>query len=140
MNQGINIILLLGLCSQLGCGIAVPLTHNKEKLSQLELLMTQQQIRTLISDPDEVRGSLKNVDGDIVTVWQYDLYKKSSGWVNLGLGIFPFFTLTWWTPTLGNYNRPDSYWLYFVGDKLAQWGRAGDWQPDVIMQIRIKTE
>jgi hypothetical protein len=125
---------------QCGCGVAVPLSYNKEKLSQLQILMTQQQVRTFIGDPDEVRGSLKNIDGDIVTVWQYDLYRKSSAWTNLGLGIFPFFTLTWWTPTLGNYNRPDSYWLYFVRDKLAQWGRAGDWQPDVIMQIRIKSE
>ena len=131
-------IILLGCCFlQLSCGITVPLNHNKEKLSQLQLLMTQEQVRTSIGEPDEVRGSLKNVDGDIVTVWQYDLYRKNSAWENLALGIAPFFTITWWTPTLGRYNRPNSYWFYFVGDKLAQWGRAGDWQPDVIMQIRL---
>jgi len=128
------------LFSQIGCGIAIPLSHNKEKLSYLDIKMEKEKVIDLIGTPDEVRGSLKNVDDDIVTVWQYDLYSKSSAWANLGLGIFPFFTITWWTPTLGNYNRPDSYWLYFVNSYLAQWGRAGDWQPDVIMNIRIKNE
>ena len=74
---------------QCGCGVAVPFSYNKEKLSQLQILMTQQQVRRFIGDPDEVRGSLKNVDGDILTVWQYDLYKKSSAWTNLGLGNLP---------------------------------------------------
>jgi len=94
----------------------------------------------LIGDPDEVRGSVINVDGDIVTVWQFDLYKKSSAWSNFALGTLIFFTVTWWTPTLERYNQPDPYWLYFVGEKLARWGRAGDWEPDVIMQVRIKHE
>jgi hypothetical protein len=100
--------------------------------------MSQAETEYAIGRPNEVRGSVKNADGDIVTVWQYDLYDKSSGLANLGLGLFPFFTITWWTPTLGGYNRPDSYWLYFVGDMLAQWGKAGDWNPDVIMEIRLK--
>lgn len=138
MNRAINILLLLSFCLQMGCGVVVPLTHNKDKLSELELLMTQQKVRSRVGDPDEVRGSIKNVDGDIVTVWQYDLYNKSSGWTNFALGFF-LVTLPWWIAEWP-YNRPGSYWLYFVGDKLARWGKAGDWQPDVIMQIRIKND
>ena len=119
-----------------GCGILIPLTYNKDKLTKLDLLMSKNDVRIRIGEPDEIRGSITNVDGDIVTVWQYDLYPKSVALINFAFGI-PLFTLTWLLPPL---KAPDTYWMYFVGDKLAQWGRAGDWRPDVIMQIRLKQE
>lgn len=140
MKQMFKNIFFISLLFLFGCGIATPLSYNKDKLVYLDIRMEKQKVIDLIGTPDEVRGSVKNVDGDIVTVWQYDLYNKSSAWYNLGLGVFPFFTITWWVPTLGNYNRPDSYWIYFVNENLAQWGRAGDWQPDVIMNIRLEND
>lgn len=132
-------LLILGLGYQ-GCGIIIPLTNNKDKLNQLELDMKKGEVIKVIGDPDEIRGSVKNVDGDIVTVWQYELYNKSSALTNFGLGIFPFFTLTWWVPTLGAYNTPDTYWLYMINESLVQWGRAGDWRPDQIMDITIRNK
>lgn len=133
-------LIFLSIYFQTGCGVVIPLTHNKDKLSYLEIKMKKESVIDIVGTPDEIRGSIKNVDDDVVTVWQYDLYSKSSAWANLGLGIFPFFTISWWTPTLGNYNRPDSYWLYFVNNYLTQWGRAGDWRPDLIMNIRMEEE
>jgi hypothetical protein len=134
------VALIFSAVSSFGCGVTIPLSQNKEKLSSLQLNQTQQQIRQAIGEPDEVRGSVRNVDGDIVTVWEYDLYNSSSAWKNLAFGFFPFLTITWWSPSIGAYNRPDAYWVYFVNDSVVQWGRAGDWRPDVIMQIRLKHE
>ena len=74
------------------------------------------------------------VFGDIFTVWEYELYKKSNSMNNFSLGFF-LLTYSWWIPD--EFSRLDAYWLFFVNGVLARWGRAGDWQPDVISQIKL---
>ena len=101
-------------------------------------MKTKEEIRIAIGDPNELRGSVINVDGDRVDVWQYNLYEKNSGWLNLAFGLF-FIGIPWFYPNWVWVER-DSYWLYFVNDSLVQWGRAGDWQPDVLMDIRLKMD
>lgn len=138
MNTKTAIIILIVCFFHMSCGVTIPLIKNKDKLSQLDLLMTQDEVRESIGDPDEVRGSVINVDGDVVSVWQYDLYNKSSGWKNLAAGFF-LLTMTWWIPNT-KIVYPHSYWIYFVDKRLAQWGRAGNWQPGVIKKIRIEND
>ena len=125
--------LFLFVMSIIGCGIYQPLRKSSTKLSYLKIGMTKNEVQQNIGNPDEVRGSVTNVDGDIVTVWEYAFYSKGSSAANLGIGIFSG-TLSWWVPIVGK----NFYWLYFVEEDLAQWGRAGDWQPDIIKEIRIR--
>ncbi len=68
-------LIILVVFTQCSCGIFIPLSNNKDKLNILELRMEKKQVNDLIGSPDEVRGSVQNVDGDIVTVWQYELIR-----------------------------------------------------------------
>ena len=116
-----------------GCGVIFPLVKNQDKLSQIKLKMTTMEVEAAMGKPNEVRGSVINIDGSVVTVWQYGLYDKSDSWSAFGLG-FLLATFTWWIPMSGMQHQ---YWLYFVDDTLIQWGRAGDWDPERIARIRM---
>ena len=117
------------------CGVFKPGVKNKDKLSHLELDFTKEGVREVLGEPDEVRGSLKNEDGDTVTVWEYLLFPDGTGAANFAWGLF-LVTITWWIPdAFPPYS--DAYWLYFVENTLVRWGRAGDWEPDVIQQIKL---
>lgn len=126
-----RIILLLVLVFA-GCGITVPVNNSVEKLSLIELRMSKEKVKTAIGDPNEVRGSIVNEDNDVVTVWQYNLYAADASTRNFIAG-FLTATISWWVPLTST----DSYWLYFVENQLAQWGRAGDWREDFIMKIKL---
>lgn len=84
------------------------------KLMNLQLQQSKQQVQTAMGKPTAARGSMTNKYGQVIEVWEYALYKPSSG-------------LTF-------------YWLYFYNGKLVQWGQAGDWQreADRIYEIRFE--
>ncbi len=82
-----------------------------QKLSYLQLDMTKSETTDAIGPPVSVRGSIKNKYNQIVDVWEYELYKKG---------------------------RRRDYWLFFVGDRLVQWGEAGDWNNKNIYEIRFR--
>jgi len=134
MKQILIVISLIFLLP--GCGIVVPLTQNKGKLTQLEIGQSKETVEQNIGSPDEIRGSMKNTEGKTVTVWQYNLCGSAFDSIgNFFLGIF-IFTASWWIVPHTEYN---SYWIYFVDGQLAQWGRAGDWREDVIMKVKLET-
>jgi hypothetical protein len=119
MNRGnilhILIIQLTILSSLLGCGT------TQQVLSRISLDMTKEEVTDKIGEPDAVRGSIRNKYGQVVDVWEYRLYQYS--------GAIP-----------GMSSNYDMYWLYFVDNKLAQWGKAGDWQKDAdrIYEMRLR--
>lgn len=127
-------LIILLLLFFYGCGIFIPASKSVEKLSKIQIKMTQKDVKTKIGEPDEVRGSVINEEGNTVTVWQYELYNKDAGLKNFVLG-FLVLTISWWVPGGSN-----DYWLYFVENQLAQWGRAGDWREDLIMKIKLETK
>ncbi len=92
MGKKISIVLAAIILFS-GCGVAIPAMSSKNKLDRLELMESKNQVRTSLGEPDEVRGSIKNVDNDIVTVWQYALYDKSAPLTNFFMG-FPTFSLS----------------------------------------------
>ncbi len=104
-------------------------THNLERLS---LNMTKDDVRQTVGGPTAVRGSLKNKYGEIVEVWEYELTNRNffqrfaDAEAQLG-GL----------PSAGYGSA--AYWLYFVDDRLVQWGQAGDWakEADRIYEVRF---
>ena len=94
---------------------------TSQVLSRVSLGMTKAGVRNQIGEPTAVRGAIINKYGQCIDVWEYRLYRYS-GAIE---GLSPYF---------------DLYWLYFVDDKLVQWGQAGDWQKeaDRIYDIRFR--
>lgn len=70
-----------------------------------------------IGEPENVIGS-RVLDNGVIEVWSYEK----------------------WHAALGNDRKEAEYWLYFLNDELAQWGRPGDWaaEADRIYEIRVR--
>jgi hypothetical protein len=83
--------------------------------------MSKSEVRQQIGEPSAVRGSIRNKHDEVVDVWEYHFYQYA-GAIE---GVSPYY---------------DAYWLYFVNDELAQWGRAGDWsqEADRIYEVRFR--
>lgn len=116
-----------------GCGVAITKQHSKAKLDDLSLGMTKKQVEDCICKPDEVRqtGS-RTGEGASLEIWQYDLYPKST-WKKHLLFSLPLLTMPLWMPL----SEPDEYLLYFVDDRLAGWGRKGDWSDDAVRHLKV---
>lgn len=110
----IGLAIIIGLLVQ-GCATTTKV------LSRISLDMTKSEVVQKIGEPTSVRGSIKNKYDQIIEVWEYRLYQYP-GAIE---GLTPFYNL---------------YWLYFVNDKLVQWGKAGDWrkEADKINEIRFR--
>jgi hypothetical protein len=79
-----------------------------------------------------------NKYGQRVEVWEYQLSTSSQSAQKLGLGALTMgmsLLIPDRNQILGSY-----YWLYFVDDRLAQWGQAGDWarEADRIYEIQFR--
>lgn len=81
------------------------------RLMDLHLGMTKSDVVSKIGKPVSARGSITNKHGQVVEVWEYWFYKGP---------------------------QPADYWLYFVENKLVQWGEAGDWQKEADRIYEIK--
>ena len=113
-------------------------------LALIDIGMTKVEVQGTIGNPDSVRGAVKNNYGESVQVWEYDIADKRevNAW-RLKYGAVcaltaPFTFLITCIPMNGR-QPPDTenYWLYFVDGRLAQWGKAGDWQEKEIREIRL---
>jgi hypothetical protein len=83
--------------------------------------MSKEQVIDQIGEPNAVRGAIRNRFGQVVEVWEYQLYQYA-GAIR---GLSPYYK---------------TYWLYFVDGVLGQWGEAGDWarEADRIYDVRIR--
>jgi hypothetical protein len=55
-----------------GCGGK---KRTSADLSRLSVGMTREQVREAIGEPDEVRGSTVDKDGNVISLWSYDVYR-----------------------------------------------------------------
>lgn len=114
-----------------GCGVAIPISRNESKLALISIGDSKEHVHSLIGHPDVTRaGSIES--GGIRTMEQYELFKKSTPWLNAFLGPV-FFTVPWWWPSYfewqpGNVKR--TYWLTYEDKSLVQYGMEGDWRAD----------
>jgi len=82
--------------------------------------MSESEVRQTIGEPADVIGSRVYKKEHIIKVLEYMEAEFNYG---------------------GTRDRlKKDYYLYFLDDKLVQWGRPADWQKeaDQIMEIRIK--
>ncbi len=85
------------------------------RLYNIEIGMAKGKVIENLGEPYNVIGS-KTFESGIVEVWEYRRYEPGS-WV-----------------------LKETYWVYFLNDKLAQWGRPGDWksEADRIYELRMR--
>ena len=107
-------------------------------LQSLSLGATKAEIQHRMGSPSAVRGAIVNKYGQHVEVWEYQLSTTSQSAQKLGLGALTMgmsLLMPDRNQVLGSY-----YWLYFVDDRLAQWGQAGDWarEADRIYEIQFR--
>ncbi len=117
----IGLAIIIGLLVQ-GC-----ITTTKV-LSRISLDMTKSEVIQKIKEPTSVRGSIKNKYGQIIEVWEYRLCSHATLGSRYPSGVHAI------------HYHYDLYWLYFVNNKLVQWGKAGDWrkEADEIYEIRFR--
>ena len=87
-------------------------------LLKIHLEMSKTDVQSVLEEPVTVRESLTNMYGQIVEVWEYELYKP-------------------------NHERPTKYWLYFHDDVLVKWCEGGgerQWkaEADKVYQMKFK--
>ena len=56
-----------------GCGGK---RRTSADLSRLSVGMTKEQVREVIGEPDEVRGSTVDKKGNVVSLWSYNVYRR----------------------------------------------------------------
>jgi hypothetical protein len=108
-----NFALMISLTAALvGCA-------TTRALQRLSLDMTKAEVTRSIGSPLAVRGAIKNKFDETIEVWEYRLD-------------VPFFQAQ-------SLDENQTYWLYFVEDRLVRWGQAGDWakEADRIYEVRF---
>lgn len=90
-------------------------------LTRLSLSMEKRDVIAQMGQPSAVRGAIRNRFDQTIEVWEYRLYRYKGAIEGLSQDF-------------------DLYWMYFVDDKLVQWGQAGDWkrEADRIYEIRFR--
>jgi len=89
-------------------------------MSKVTVGMSEEEVRNILGEPADVIGSRFYEENHIIKVLQY-LEAEFSYW--------------------GTHDRlKKNYYLYFLDNKLVQWGRPGDWQreADQIYELRIR--
>lgn len=89
-------------------------------MSKVSVGMSEEEVRKILGEPADVIGSRFYEEGHIIRVLQY-LEAEFNYW--------------------GSKDRlKKNYYLYFLDEKLVQWGRPGDWQKeaDQIYELRIR--
>lgn len=130
------LIVPLSLALLGGCFSTLP---KSSQLRQISLDMSKDEVVTALGEPRVVRGSIRNKFNQIVEVWEYTLTlpaKDSAGQI-VGKTVTTVITLGMGADRF----RPETknYWLYFVENKLSQWGEAGDWgkEPERIYEFNF---
>jgi len=94
--------------------------YRKLKMSKISLGMAEKKARKTLGEPEDVIGSRYYEGEHVIKVLQYLEAEFSY--------------------TVDKDRLKKDYYLYFLDDKLVQWGRPGDWEKeaDKIYEIRIR--
>ena len=126
------VVLVVGFCS---CATTI----NSKKLREISLGMTKSEVIENLGEPTVSRGAIKNKYDQVVEVWEYTLAlptHDSPGQI-IGKSALTFITLGMGAATFRGERK--NYWLYFLDNKLVQWGEAGDWskEPERIYEFNF---
>lgn len=116
----LSVFLFIGLT---GCGRYV----SKEDLGTLSLKMEKNQALASLREKGYLRGSIYNKYNQVIEVYEIKVDHGKDG-AQIGAEIAcTLITFGLTAPLLFSHGEIGVYWLYFVDDKLVQWGKAGDW-------------
>ena len=119
MKQLVISILLFGILA--GCWYDYPRSQYRPiNMSMIAVGMSEDEVRMALGEPADVIGARYYKGDHVVKVLQY---------------MEAEFSYT------GDHDRlKKNYYLYFLDDKLVQWGRPGDWarEADSIYEIRFR--
>lgn len=128
-----------------GCGI-----KQKKLLNKLSIGMTKVEVKSKMGEPDEIHAPIKDNDGNVVDIWEYNLaaidenqvvkqFSVSFPLALLGLSLqfipgFPLavalmFSCSSFIPAavMESPYHYETYLIKFVNDILAHWGKkVGD--------------
>ena len=124
LNKMYLLLLLLFLVSITACVSGLP---KSSQLRQVSLGMSKGEIVDALGEPAVVRGSVRNKFNQVIEVWEYALelpYQDSAGEI---IGKSAFTVLTLGVGATRFKAGIKNYWLYFLDNKLVQWGETGDW-------------
>ena len=128
------LLVILGVCFT-GCAT----TTSSKHLRKISLGMTKDEVIKVLGEPAVSRGAIKNKYNQVVEVWEYTLALPShdSAGQIIGKSVLTFITLGMGAATFRG--ERNNYWLYFLDNKLVQWGEAGDWskEPERIYEFNF---
>ncbi len=78
-------------------------SYSTRQLLKVHLEMSKADVMSVLDEPATVRESLTNRYGQVVEVWEYELYKP-------------------------NHTQPTPYWMYFHDGTLVKWCEGGSWR------------
>ena len=118
----ILIVLVVILCNS-GCTLInrdfdkYGKNYKKIPFQLISLGDHKKNVKEKLGEPVNVIGS-KQFEEGFIEVWSYEKWDARMGWDVLA----------------------QEYWLYFLDDDLAQWGRPGDWrkEADRIYEFRVR--
>jgi len=91
--------------------------YKKIPFQLISLGDNKKNVKEKLGEPVNIIGS-KQFEEGFIEVWSYEKWDARMGWDVLS----------------------QEYWLYFLDDDLAQWGRPGDWrrEADSIYEFRVR--
>ena len=117
------------------------LRFEHTEFKEISLGYVKKQVLEEIGEPTVARGAITNKFGQCIEVWEYKLAlptDETAGTI-IGKSVITFATLGMGAVLFKGERK--NYWLYFMNDKLVQWGEAGDWrrEADRIYEVQFTT-
>ena len=127
MNKLYLLLSLLLIFIVSSCASTLP---KSSQLRQVTLGMTKDEIIGALGEPAVARGSIRNKFNQVIEVWEYTLALPSTDSAGQVVGKSAFTCITFGMGAATFRPEKKNYWLYFLDNKLVQWGEAGDWRKE----------
>jgi hypothetical protein len=89
--------------------------------------MSKDEIIGTLGEPAVARGSIRNKFNQVIEVWEYTMALPSTDSTGQVVGKTALTIITFGMGAAAFKPEKKNYWLYFLDNKLVQWGEAGDW-------------
>ncbi len=113
---------VLAALAALFCVAAVG-CNQAQRLSSLQIGMSEAQAASVIGSRYTVRGAIQNKYGQSVKVWEVVLSQPKTGREVAGGVTLTVLTFGFAAPVLAMPGKEKPYWLYFVDGRLVRWVR-----------------
>ena len=101
---------------------------KSSQLRRVSLDMPKDEIIAALGEPTVARGCVRNKFNQVIEVWEYALVLPSDDSTGEIVGKSCLTGMTFGLGAAKFKNETRDYWLYFLDNKLVQWGEAGDWE------------